>query len=48
MAIQASVESGENIAAILGYGGWDPEIFDDPQLARGVCSIVDALNGLGV
>lgn len=27
MAIQANVEPDENIAAILGHGGWDPEIF---------------------
>lgn len=118
LTIQANVEPDENIAAILGHGGWDPEIFDhvlvitnrrllnfkkgrldgslqqsdvgrtrlfnqpnhgflvavetregmmyadddmrhfdasrymavqvdEPQLARGVCSIVDAINGLG-
>lgn len=117
LAILASIEAGETVAAILGHGGWDPEIFghvlvitnhrllnfkkgridgslqqsdvgrtrlfnqpnggfmvtiethvgmmypdndmrhfesscylavtvDDPQLARGVCSIIDAINGL--
>ena len=117
LAIAASIEDGETVAAVLGHGGWDPEIFshvllitnrrllnfkkgqlesslqqidvgrtrvfnqpnhgflvsiethegmmyadddmrhfddsryigvklDEPQLAQGVCTIIDAINGL--